>query len=108
MLEFLCYFLVGGLVVALTTVIGSKGHGAMAAFVGMFPSMTVLVFVLLYRAGGNTAVIGYAKSLIYFVGPWFLYVVAVSMLCDRLGIWSALGIGVAIYVAASWAMMQLK
>ena len=102
MLPFLSYFLVGGLVVALTTYIGSKGHGALAAFIAMFPSMTVLVFVLMYRAGGNAAVIGYAKSLIHFVAPWFLYVLAVSLLCERIG-----SILVA-DIAASWALSLLR
>lgn len=108
MLEFLGYFVVGGLVVALTTLVGAKGHGPLAAFIGMFPSMTVLVFLLLYRAGGNVAVVGYARSLVYFVLPWVFYVLAVSLLCDRMGIWLALVTGIAAYLASSWTVMQFR
>ena len=107
-LEFLSFFLVGGLVVGLTTLVGAKGHGSLAAFIGMFPSMTVLIFLLLYRSGGNPAVTGYAKSLVNFVVPWVLYVLAVSFLCERLGIWWSLGIGVAAFLSVSWVFMQFR
>jgi len=108
MLEFLGYFLVGGLVVGLTTLVGSRGHGPLAAFIGMFPSMTVMIFVLLYRSGGNPAVTGYARSLVYFVVPWVLYVLAVSFLCERLGIWWSLGVGVAAFLSVSWLFMHFR
>ena len=53
-------------------------------------------------------VVGYAKSLVYFVVPWVFYVLAVSLLCDRLGIWLALGTGIAAYLALSWTVMQFR
>ncbi len=107
-LEFIGYFLIGGLVVSLTTHFGSKGHGFLAAFVTQFPSLTVLTFFLIYRAGGKAQVISYAKSFIYTMPPWILYVGAVVLLCDRIGIWWSLLIGIALYVGISMWLMYLK
>ena len=50
-LEYIGYFLIGGLIVSLTTYFGAKGHGFVAAFVSQFSSLTVLTFFLIYRAG---------------------------------------------------------
>ena len=69
MLEYLGYFLIGGLIVTLTTYFGAKGQGFLAAFVIQFPSLTVLSFLLMYRAGGKTPVIDYAKTLVYTIPP---------------------------------------
>lgn len=108
MLEFIAYFLIGGLVVSTASIIGAKGHGMLAAFISQFPCMTVLVFFLMYRSGGTDKVIAYARSFFYVVPPWLLYIACVIFLCERIGIWWALGIGVAVYMAASLALMQLK
>jgi uncharacterized membrane protein (GlpM family) len=108
MLEFIAYFLIGGLVVSTTAIIGAKGHGMLAAFISQFPSMTVLVFLLMYRSGGASKVITYAHSFFYVVPPWLLYIACVVFLCERIGIWWALGIGVAMYMVASVALMQFK
>ena len=102
------YFLLGGLIVSLTTYCGAKGHGFLAAFVSQFPSMTVLTFFLIHRAGGTPEVVNYAKSFIYTVPPWILYVGAVVFLCDRVNIWAALSIGIALYVGTSMALGCLK
>jgi len=108
MLEFAGYFLVGGLAVSLTTYYGSKGHGFVAALISMFPSMSVLIFILLYRAGGRESVIGYAKSLVYVVPPWILYVCAVAFLCDRIGLWWSLAMGITLYLCLSVGLNQLR
>jgi uncharacterized membrane protein (GlpM family) len=108
MLEFIAYFMVGGLVVSLTTYFGSKGQGFLAAFISMFPSMTVLIFFLLYRTGGIPSVIDYAKSLAYVVPPWILYVCTVAFLCDRIGIWSSLTLGISLYFCASIMLNQMR
>jgi uncharacterized membrane protein (GlpM family) len=108
MLDFIAYFIIGGLVVSTTAIIGAKGHGMLAAFISQFPSMTVLVFILMYRSGGAEKVINYARSFFYVVPPWLLYIGCVVFLCERIGIWWALGIGIAVYIGASLALMQLK
>lgn len=108
MLEFVGYFLVGGLVVSLTTYYGAKGQGFLAAFISMFPSLTVLVFFLLYREGGKEAVITYARSLIYVVPPWVLYVFVVWFLCERIGILWSIILGVGLYFGSSILVNQLR
>jgi uncharacterized membrane protein (GlpM family) len=108
MLEFIAYFVIGGLVVSTTALIGAKGHGTLAAFISQFPSMTVLVFFLMYRSGGADKVINYARSFLYFVPPWLLYIGCVVFLCQRIGIWWALGIGVAVYMVSSLVIMQFR
>jgi hypothetical protein len=107
-IEFIGYFIVGGLVVSLTTYYGSKGQGFMAAFISMFPSMTVLIFFLLYRAGGTSSVISYAKSLAYVVPPWILYIFTVAFFCDRIGIWSSLALGIGLYFCVSILLNQMR
>jgi len=108
MLEFFSYFMIGGLVVSLTTYYGSKGHGFVAAFISMFPSLTVLIFFLLHRTGGKESVINYAKSLIYVVPPWTLYVIVVGLLCERIGILWSLILGVGLYLCTSVLINQLR
>ena len=108
MLEYIGYFIIGGVIVSLTTYFGAKGQGFLAAFVSQFPSLTVLTFLLIYRAGGKMPVISYAKSFIYTIPPWILYVLTVVFLCDRIGIWWSLGIGVALYVGTCMWFMQMK
>lgn len=102
------YFIIGGSVVSLTAYYGSKGKGFIAALISMFPSVTVLTFSLIYRSGGKASVIGYAKNLAYGVPPWILYVLAVALLCERIGIWPSLSIGVTLYLAISICLSQLR
>lgn len=107
-LKYLFYFIIGGSVVSLSTYYGSKGQGFMSALISMFPSMSVLIFTLLYLSGGQASVVGYAKNLAYVVPPWILYVFTVALLCDRVGIWLSLGIGVLLYLATSIGLSYLK
>lgn len=99
-MKYVLYFIVGGLVVSLTTYYGSKGEGFIAALVSMFPSLTILTFILIYRSGGQASVFDYAKNLAYGVPPWILYVIAVGLLCEHIGIWLSLTVGVSLYLAA--------
>ena len=108
MLEFAGYFMIGGLVVSLTTYYGSRGHGFLAALISMFPSISVLIFILLYRVGGKDSVISYAKNLVYVVPPWILYICAVTFLCDRMGIWWSLIIGISLYLGLSICVNHLR
>ncbi len=108
MLRFICYFIIGGLVVSLTTYYGSKGQGFIAAFISMFPSMSVLIFILLYFSGGRLSVIGYAKNLAYVVPSWILYVFTVALLCERIGIWLSLTAGIGLYITVSIGLGNLR
>jgi uncharacterized membrane protein (GlpM family) len=107
MLRFILYFIIGGLIVSLTTYFGSKGQSFLAAIISMFPSMSVVIFVLLYSTGGQSSVIGYAKNLVYGVPPWLLYVATVAVLCQRIGIALSLLSGVGLYLAVSMGLGYL-
>lgn len=106
MLEFILNFMIGGAIVSLTNYFGSRGHGFLAAFITQFPSLTVLTFCLIYKTGGKESVIQYAKSFIYTLPPWILYVCAVVFLCDSIGIWWSLGTGIFLYVIASTLLIH--
>ena len=108
MLAYIGYFIIGGILVSLTTYVGVKGHGFLAAFVSQFPSLTVLTFFLIYRAGGKAPVMDYAKGFVYTIPPWILYVASVMFLCDRIGIWWSLTIGIGLYVGTSVCLMHMK
>jgi uncharacterized membrane protein (GlpM family) len=108
MLELIVNFIIGGLIVSATTYFGSKGNGFDAAFISLFPSLTVLVFFLIYRSGGEAPVAGYAKNMLYMIPAWLLYVLSVAFLCNRLGLWWSVLIGVTLYMGASYVLLQMK
>ncbi len=66
------YFVMGGLAVALTTYFGSRGQGLLAAFVGVFPTVTVITFTVIYLKSGITPVVSYAKGMLILLPPWTL------------------------------------
>jgi uncharacterized membrane protein (GlpM family) len=107
-LKFVLYFIIGGSVVSLTTYYGARGQGFTAAIISMFPSLTVLTFFLIYKAGGEASVISYAKNLAFGVPPWILYIIAVAMLCEHIGIWLSLTVGVILYLGASFCLSLLR
>jgi hypothetical protein len=84
------YFVIGGLVVSLSTYLGAKGEGFLAALSSTFPAITGLTFVLIYVNGGNEPTLTYAKNLLWFVPPWLAYVGFIIMSLNRLGFWPAM------------------
>jgi len=54
--------------------------------------------ILTDTAGGEASVISYAKNLAFGVPPWILYIIAVAMLCEHIGIWLSLTVGVLLYL----------
>jgi uncharacterized membrane protein (GlpM family) len=102
--KFIIYFILGGLIVALSVHYGSKGNGLLAAFITQFPSISVLAFYLMYRDGGHAAVSGYAKGFLITIPPWVLYVLIVYFFCERIGAIASLTIGVTLYMFTSWLL----
>jgi uncharacterized membrane protein (GlpM family) len=94
----LLYFVIGGLTVAFTAYFGSRGQGLLAAFVGVFPGVTVITFCAVYFSSGSTAVISYARGMLILLPPWILYVLGIIFLLPRLGIVPTLITSVATYV----------
>jgi uncharacterized membrane protein (GlpM family) len=93
------YFLIGGTVVSLSTYLGAKGEGFLAALASTFPAITGVTFVLIYLNGGNDATWTYAKNLLWFVPPWLAYVGVMMVGLDRLGFWPAMIGSLSTYMA---------
>jgi hypothetical protein len=81
------YFLIGGIVVCVSTYLGAKGEGFLAALASTFPAITGVTFVLIYLNGGHDATLIYAKHLLWFVPPWLAYVGFMIIALNSLGFW---------------------
>lgn len=85
--KYLLYFLLGGSIVSFSTYLGSQGKSFLAAMASTFPAITGVTFILLHANGGGATTVDYAKSLLWFVPPWTIYVVAMILGIPRLGFW---------------------
>lgn len=92
------YFLIGGLVVSVSTYLGAKGEGFLAALASTFPAITGVTFVLIYLNGGHDSTLAYAKNLLWFVPPWLAYVGFMIVALNRLGFWPAMVGSLVIYM----------
>ncbi len=68
MLQYLIYFLLGGVVVASVAYLGGRGNVCLAAFVASLPTLFLLDVFLMYRVGGVdsslTYVIRYRRKML--------------------------------------------
>ena len=92
------YFVLGGLLVSVSTYLGSMGKGFLAAFASTFPAITGVTFILIYLNGGQDATMSYAKHLLWFVPPWLAYVSFMILTLNRLGFWPAMAGSLTIYM----------
>ena len=88
--KYAVYFILGGTIVSVSTYLGSQGKSFLAAFASTFPAITGATFILIYLNGGNEAIVSYAKSLLWFVPPWIVYVVTMILGIPRIGFWPAM------------------
>ncbi|MBL8073835.1 MAG: DUF3147 domain-containing protein [Nitrospira sp.] len=96
--KYLLYFLLGGSIVSFSTYLGSQGKSFLAAMASTFPAITGVTFILLYANGGGATTVDYAKSLLWFVPPWTIYVVAMILAIPRLGFWPAMAGSLVLYL----------
>ena len=102
------YFFIGGSTVTLVTYFGSQANkGALAAFIAFFPALTVVTLCTIYWHGGSEDALSYAKSLVYLLPAWLLYIGAVICLMPRLGLWPPLVIGIILYTVASYLTVKI-
>jgi uncharacterized membrane protein (GlpM family) len=101
------YFFIGGLTVAITTYFGSHGKGLLAAFVGVFPGVTVITFCAIYFQSGITPVVSYARGMLILLPPWILYVLGIMYLVPRIGLAAALVSSVFVYVVVALLIIRL-
>lgn len=96
--KYALYFLWGGLLVSVSSYVGSMGQGFLAAFASTFPAITGMTFVLIYLNGGTDNTLLYAKHLLWFVPPWLAYVGFIILTLNRLGFWPAMIGGLTVYM----------
>ena len=96
--KYALYFLLGGMIVSLSTYLGSQGKSFLAAFASTFPVITGATFILIYLNGGTDAIVGYAKNLLWFVPPWIVYVGVMIAGVPRFGFWPAMFGSLALYL----------
>lgn len=92
------YFLLGGLMVSLSTYLGTRGRGFLAAFVSTFPAITGVTIVLIYLNAGNEHAYAYARHLLWLVPAWIVYVGFLLLTLNRLGFWLAMTGALALYL----------
>jgi len=106
-LRLVIYFILGGMVTALTAYFASVGRGTLSAFIATLPLLTALSFLLIYAEGGEETVGEYARGLFVFAPPWLCYVATVFFGVERLGIFKSLGLGILIYVLLSGLLQRM-
>ena len=99
--KWLFYFFFGGTLVSVVTYLGSQGEKFWASFIAVFPAITVLTFLGIYRESGSARTLSYAKGLLCLNAPWLAYVVCVIWLLPKKGIVPALICGISVYVIGS-------
>src|SRR5579872_4590802 len=92
------YFLIGGIVVSVSTYLGAKGEGFLAALASTFPAITGVTFVLIHLNGGDDATLVYAKNLLWFVPPWLAYVGFMIVALNHLGFWITMAGSLVVYM----------
>ena len=96
--KYALYFLLGGTIVSISTYLGSQGRSFLAAFASTFPAMTGATFVLIYLNSGNDHLVTYAKTLLWFVPPWLVYVGCMIYGVERIGFWLSMAGSLALYM----------
>lgn len=99
LVKYSVYFLLGGMIVSLSTYLGSQGRSFLAAFASTFPAITGATFILMYLNGGSEPIVNYAKNLLWFVPPWMVYVGAMITGVPRLGFWPAMVGSLVLYMS---------
>lgn len=101
------YFVIGGAIVTAVTYFGSQAKSALAAFIALLPSISVVTLCTIYLSGGESSAMTYAKHLLLLLPPWLLYVVGVIFLLPRIGLVLSLVISIGAYLGVSFLIMRL-
>ncbi len=101
------YFVLGGTIVALVTYFGSQGKGLLAAFIGFFPSITIVTLFTIYFNSGVGATVSYFKGMLFLLPAWLLYAIAMIFILPRWGLLPSVLIGIFVYVAGALITMRL-
>ena len=107
-LRLVIYFLLGGVVTALTAYFASQGRGMFSAFIATLPLQTILGFLVIYAESGSKTVEEYAWGLLIFTPPWLCYVLIVLLGVNRIGIIKSLGLGILLFVILSVLVQKMQ
>ena len=97
----LLHFLLGGLIVSLSTYAGASGRGFLAAFISTFPAITGITIVLIYVHGGAAPAQLYATHLLWLLPAWIAYVAILIIGIPRWGFWTSLVLALSIYMVGT-------
>jgi uncharacterized membrane protein (GlpM family) len=100
------YFVLGGSIVTLITYFGSQGKGILAAFIGFFPSITIVTLFTIYLKSGVGATVSYFKGMLFLIPAWVLYALAMIFILPRWGIVPSVVVGIALYVGVAVLTMR--
>ena len=92
------YFVIGGMMVSVSTYFGTMGRGFLAAFVSTFPAITGVTIVLIYLNSGGEPAHVYAKHLLWLVPAWMAYVGILIAGIPRFGFWLTMGMALTLYM----------
>ena len=98
LLKYGLYFVLGGLLVSVSTYLGSHGKGFFAALASTIPVISGLTFILVYVNAGQDPTTSFAKNLIWLSPPWFLYVGTMIISVARLGFWPSFALAMTLYM----------
>jgi hypothetical protein len=97
-LKYVVYFFLGGLLVSVSTYLGSHGKGFLAALASTLPVISGLTFILVYLNAGGTPTVHFAKNLIWLSPPWFMYVGTMILAVPKFGFWIAFAMAITLYL----------
>ena len=100
------YFFLGGTIVTLITYVGTQGKGLLAAFIGFFPSITLVTLFTIYFKSGVGATVSYFKGMLFLIPAWILYALAMIFILPRWGIVPSVVAGVGLYVGISFLVFR--
>jgi uncharacterized membrane protein (GlpM family) len=106
-IQYLFYFLVGGMVITVVTYFASHSKTLLAAFFANLPVITLITFLTIYHEAGEKAVTPYAKGLLIMLFPWLSYIFAIIMLTPRLGFPLSLATGFALYLFLAYFAIRI-
>ena len=101
-LQYVLYFLFGGIITSGVTYLAHQSRGMLAAFVGTLPLITISTFVLVYLQSGQGAVVAYAKGLIVMIFPWMVFILSVIFLIPRITFIYALVAGLCLQLTSAF------
>jgi len=90
MWQYILCFIFGGSIVALVAHLSSRGNPLLATLVANIPVLFLINIFLVYRAGGLSGSLVYAKGVLLLLPVFILFVITTILLLPRLGIPMAL------------------